>query len=167
MPESVNQLNFHKTFKNRLNDQFDQNILSKLDSSTRFDVLKTMIDNETVVKRQRYIETIKNPSIRESFTRLRIDINILENSKQNIDKSPSGGICSNCSLNARETTTHLLFKCSKFSAIRDKFYTMIRSNDPNFNQNSMSEHDLLRYILDLRCPDENIAGCCSIGNKHI
>ena len=162
MPESVNQLNFHKTFKNRLNDQFDQNILSKLDSSTRFDVLKTMIDNETVVKRQRYIETIKNPSIRESFTRLRIDINILENSKQNIDKSPSGGICSNCSLNARETTTHLLLKCSKFSAIRDKFYTMIRSNDPNFNQNSMSEHDLLRYILDLRCPDENIAGCCSI-----
>ena len=160
MPETVNPLNFHKIFNNRINEQFDQNTISKLVASTRFDVLRSMITNETVIKRQRYIDVINNPSIRESFTRLRIDINVLEGAKQNISKSSSGGICLNCSLNTKETSDHLLFECTKFSDIREKSYTSLKMKDANFNPNNMNKHDFLKYFLDLKCPDKSIAGCC-------
>ena len=162
MPASVNQLNFHKIFMERLNDQSDQNVLSKLTSSTRFNVLRALISNETKIECQTYINKIKNPSIRESFTRLRTDLNILENSKQNIHTSQTGGNCPNCSLNIKETTDHLLFKCNKFSNIRDHLYRSIRSNDNTFDDKNMTTEELLKYVLDLRCPENNVAKCCKL-----
>ena len=165
MPCSVNRLNFHKTFKVRLNDQADQNIISKLNSSTRFDVLRALNNNVTKIERQKYINIIKNPSIREIFTRLRIDLNVLENSKQNINKSPFGGNCPNCSISAKETTYHLLFKCNKFSDVRDRIYTSLRSNDQTFDSTNMNAEELLKYVLDLQCPDINIPKCCELVKK--
>ena len=161
-PDTVDPLKFHKMFNGRLDDQFDQNIISKLSTSTRFEVLGNIIDNQVKLKRQRYIDIIQSPKIRESFTRLRVDLNVLEGAKQNQSKSPSEGVCINCTSNARETPQHLLFVCSKFSAIREKYYSSLRVKDSGFNPNTMNDKDLLKYILDLRCPDDNIQGCCSL-----
>ena len=159
-PETVSKLTFNKIFKERLNNQFVQNNTSKLETSTRFEVLKSLIEYNNIGKRQRYITLIKNASIRESFTRLRTDINVLENAKQNLTNSVSGGNCNNCNRNLKETPGHLLFVCDKFSDLRMKSYNLLKLGDPSFNPDLMNRDDLLKYVLDLRCPDNSIAGCC-------
>ena len=161
-PHSVSDISFHKNFQQRLDDQFVQNLLDKIKNSTRFEVLQKIATDESKIECQKYINIIKNPSIRQSFTRLRIDLNILENSKQNINNSQTGGNCPNCSLNVKETTCHLLFICNKFTDIRDNMYTAFRANDQNFDSRNINVEELLKYVLDLRCPENNISKCCEL-----
>ena len=77
-PCSVNRDNFHKTFKKRLNDQYVQDWNAKLHNSSRF---KTLQVTHFEYKTQNYIDKIKNPEIREIYTRLRIYLNSLTASK--------------------------------------------------------------------------------------
>ena len=161
-PLSVNPLNFHKTFKNRLDDQFIQTLRDKIKNTTRFEILKTVFNVESEFRVQRYITLIRNPTVREIFTRLRIDMNILENSKPNIDKSPSGGRCIHCLSQAQETPYHMLFVCDKFSDIRQNAYLYIKNKDPMFDYLSMTQGELIRYVLDLNCPEDCISRCCRV-----
>ena len=77
-PQSVNKETFHNHFKQRLKDQFVQGWNSKLEASNRFDTLKIIHHDYKV---ENYVTAIRNPCIREVFTRLRIDLNILASSK--------------------------------------------------------------------------------------
>ena len=74
--------NFHNVFRQRLYDQFIQGWYAKISESTRLSFLS---DVKTVYKRSHCIDMIKNPEIRLTFTRWRIDMNIY--SSYNVKKT--------------------------------------------------------------------------------
>ena len=73
-PLNCNEQTFHKMFIQRLDDQYCQNLLGFIKTSSRFQVLSSLKDG---VELSPYITQIRNPDIRQIFTRLRIDLNCL------------------------------------------------------------------------------------------
>ena len=161
-PSHVDPFSFHKEFRERLDVQFVQNLTDKIETSTRFDLLKTILNKGSEFKTQPYITLINNPTVREIFTRLRTDINILESCKSNIGNSPSGGRCTFCSTQELENPYHTIFVCDQFENIRQNAYMNIKSGDPVFDQNNMEPDELIKYVLDLKCPKESVRRCCSL-----
>ena len=105
-----------------------------------------------------HIRTIRDPEIREIFTRLRIDLNILSSSKSQSKYFSSTDL--NCPLcNAeKESVCHFLFRCVKLERIRDMSLNKIILADHDFK--TMSESGKIQYILDLKCPIKNIGNIC-------
>ena len=93
---------------------------------------------------------------------MRIDLNVLENAKPNIEKSPSNGKCVNCPNQELETPGHLLFTCERFKDMRSKCFDIMMANDPNFKPEIMNNYELLEYVLNLACPPECLVGCCRL-----
>ena len=161
-PSHVDTCSFHKEFRERLDMQFVQNLTDKIETSTRFDLLRTILDKDSEFKTQPYITLIKNPTVREIFTRLRTDINILESCKSKIGNSPSGGRCTFCPTQDLETPYHTIFVCENFENIRQNAYMNIKSIDPVFDQINMRPDDLINYVLNLKCPEESVRRCCGL-----
>ena len=111
---------FHKAFKLQADDQFNQSMIGKLQSSSRFTTLKEISDNRG---NDSYIHIIRNPRIRNIFLRLRIDMNILSTFRS------SKNILSSCPLCSREpeTVKHFILKCCRFADEREKFIDSITS----------------------------------------
>ena len=152
--------NFHNVFRQRLYDQFIQDCYAKIWESTR---LSFLFDVKTIYKRSQYIDMIKNPEIRLTFTRLRIDMNIY--SSYNVKKSIGTATCP-LSYNGEDSVTHLLLYCSTFSGERRTFeYTMLQ-NSKRWNQRN--DRDKLATVSDMRCPDSVVATCCNyIHNLYV
>ena len=87
---------YHKAFKLQADDQFNQSMIGKLQSSSRFTTLKEISDNRG---HDSYIHIIRSPRIRNIFLRLRIVMNILSTSRS------SKNILSTCPLYSREPET--------------------------------------------------------------
>ena len=60
-PHSVHYEHFHKIFKQRLNDQFVQNLNNKISSSTRFSLLNTLTADCSKFSRKKYIDQTDPP----------------------------------------------------------------------------------------------------------
>ena len=69
---------FHKAFKLRADDQFNQSMIATLQLSSRFTTLKEISENRG---HDSYIHNIRSPRIRNIFLRLRIDMNIISTSR--------------------------------------------------------------------------------------
>ena len=89
-PLSVNKDTFHKIFRQRLHDQYIQDLNRKIESSNRFTLLHTLTGDISVFKTKSYIKLIKSPDIRNIYTRLRIDCHMLETSQPKLHKSSNG-----------------------------------------------------------------------------
>ena len=161
-PGSVNSKTFHVKFKERLTDQNTQNITSKIENDPKFHTLSLTLQKDKPFTCQKYINTIQNPEVREIFTKLRINTNKLETSKNTINKSATNGICTNCNNNQLETPQHLLFKCPKYTHIREGMMQDLASQDQKFIDIQNSEIDQLLYVLNLKCPASNIKTCCKL-----
>ena len=153
-PNSVDKDNFHKHFRQRLNDQYVQNWNSKLRNSTRFKTIQML---HTDYKTENYITKIKNPKIREIFTRLRVDLNVLSSSKSRGVSQLE--ICPCCN-SETETVDHFLLKCVRFNDIRQSFFNELSVRDTNNFFNNLGGIDKLKYILNVDCPAEAIGTCC-------
>ena len=79
-----------------------------------------------------------------------------------IGSSPSGGCCTFCPTQDLETPYHTIFICDKFANIRQNAYMHIKSTDPVFDQTNMRPDEMIKYVLDLKCPEENVRRCCSL-----
>ena len=158
-PGSVNPENFHKVFRQRLDDQYIQAWRNKIDNSTRFHVLSTLSSNESTYSRSKYIDKIKNPSVREIFTRLRVDMSVLASSVANLNDRNPEGICVHCTSNDVETPEHFLFHCTKYVNERQSFYENIMVNDTDIKDIPIIQR--IKYVLDLQCPSEQIGTVCS------
>lgn len=152
-PNEVNMEHFHKIFKRRLYDQYEQTFFSKLTNSDRLTVLSSM---KTEFKRSGYIDKIRSPDIRKTFTRLRIDNNILNDCKfrfkQIISKS-----CYHCK-NVTEGVNHFLLDCDLYKQKREAFYGIVSKIDSSFVQ--LSSRKKLNFILNLECPVDLQGACC-------
>ena len=152
-PNSVNKDNFHKYFKQRLNDQHIQNWNSKIANSNRFQTLRLLYEDYEL---KTYVQKIRNPSIREIYTRLRIDMNILSTSR--IHGNQHDPTCFLCQSEI-EAVGHFILRCPKYQASRSEMYEKISRHDSSFC--NLNEDDKLRYILDARCPEESLGTCCN------
>jgi len=126
---------------------------SKIQNSNRFTTLKILHTNYEM---KSYVKKVKDPHIRESFTRLRIDMNLLNTSKSRGEQQSD--ICTFCNIES-ETVGHFFLRCSKYQDIRNEMFNAICSVEPEFL--SMNENDKLGYILDLKCPQTNVGVCCN------
>ena len=156
-PALVDKESFHKYFRRRLNDQHVQNWSSKIQNSNRFTTLQKLENNYEM---KQYVTKVKDPNVREIFTRLRIDMNLLNTSKSN--REQQNDICSFCNVES-ETVGHFLLRCSKYQNIRTQTFNTLTSHEPDFEH--LNENDKLSYILDLRCSDINIGVCCNFVSK--
>ena len=158
-PTSVNKDNFHKYFRQRLNDQHVQNWNSKLLMSNRFQTLKILHGEYKV---ENYIKRIKNPEIREIYTRLRTDMNILSTSKSQGYQQLE--LCPFCN-DEPESVGHFLLKCDKYREVRSEFVNQISTHDVERHFESLNENEKLRYVLNVECPREITRICCSFVSR--
>ena len=157
-PNEVDQKTFHEVFKLRLFDQHKQNYFSKINSSSRFELLSSL---KSDFKRSNYIDKIKNPDIRKIFTRLRIDNNILNDCKMRFNQISSDH-CSSCT-GQKEGVEHFLLDCSYFKQQRDNFIDFVSNQYRNFSY--LTSQDKLRFILNLDCPEHIEGACCKFVNE--
>ena len=157
-PNEVDQKTFHEVFKLRLFDQHKQNYFSKINSSSRFELLSSL---KCDFKRSNYIDKIKNPDIRKIFTRLRIDNNILNDCKMRLNQRSSDH-CSSCT-GQKEGVEHFLLDCSYFKQQRDNFINFVSNQYRNFSY--LTSQDKLRFILNLDCPKHIEGACCKFVNE--
>ena len=153
-PESVNKDTFHKVLRERLNDQHIQKLNAKLNESNRFKTLQVLYNDH---KLKRYITIVRDPEIREIYTRLRVDMNILSTSK--IQGSGNSDVCPMCHLEP-ESVGHFLFRCEKYCDVRNGLLEGIKSQQNSSYFNYLHENDKLKFILSLDCPTEVIGKCC-------
>ena len=153
-PNQVNKDTFHRLFRSRLNNQYEQLLTAKMRESNRLLLLSSLKEN---FHRSQYLDKIKSPDIRAIFTRLRIDMNNLNSCRFRFRKVMSPD-CPNCSQQV-ETVEHLLLQCKTFDNLRDTFTRKMAFKYPRFVQ--MSNDHKLKAILNLDCPQENINICCN------
>jgi hypothetical protein len=91
-----------------------------------------------------YLFQIINPDIRNIFTRLRIDLNVLQScatyKQRNEEACP-------CCKKSQESVEHFLLRCEYFSDIRLEFNAKVEHCIRNFKY--LNDNDKLQCILDL------------------
>ena len=128
-----------RIFKQRLNDKFIQEWKSNVLSSKIFTLLSTLFKRYEM---STYITAVKNPDIRNIYTGLRIDMNVLSTSrscKNMEDMCPLRGT-------EPETVSHFIFKCPQVSYLRGKFCDNVSSHSPD--SKDKNEITQLKYPLD-------------------
>ena len=144
--------NFGKTFVQRLNDQFQQSWKSNMRASSRFMYLN-QCKNE--YERSTYLSVIKNHEVRNIFTRLRVDMNVLATCKY---RQPSAPDCPMCQSGVEDLEHFILF-CPTWLHLRNEFLKSVRVFSPSLA--TASNLEKMNYILDLQCPSEAINYCCA------
>ena len=98
-------------FLNRLNDQYTQTWYNSISNSKRFKTLTDLYNGS--YKMNNYLLKIHNPSFRKIFTRLRIDMNVLQDCLNR--KNGSNNTNAPCPLckQGNEDITHFIFDCPK------------------------------------------------------
>ena len=148
-PES----NFHVIIKQRLRDQYMQRWKAKISSSSRFSLLNNL---KCTFERSRYIDTIKDPETRLIFTRLRIDMNPFSTYMRK--KIIGTSTCPLC-ISGYDSMSHLFFECPIFDDKRKMMYSAIERHLPTWSHMDVDER--LKYLLDLKCPDNALVTCCA------
>ena len=144
--------NFGKIFVQRLNDQFQQTWKSYMHASSRFVYLNQC---KNVYERSAYLSVIKTHEIRNIFTRLRVDMNILASCRC---RQPSAPVCPMCQTGV-EDKEHFILVCPTWHHLRSEFFSSVQVFSPSLAMTSNLEK--LNYILDLTCPSEAISHCCA------
>ena len=143
--------------KQRLEDQYVQKVLSKLQNSSRFGILKNV---KSHYESSNYLQIIRNTEIRNTYTRLRTDLSILQASKAKTATEANRDLISKCPfcVGEDETVTHFLLYCKKFQNERQNFFQDVAKCVPMLHQ--LNELDKIKMMLDLNiivnCIDERL-----------
>ena len=106
---------------------------------------------------QDYIEKLKNPEIREIYTRLRIDLNCLSTCK--VQGTRQLELCPFCTLEP-EDVKHFLFHCEKYQNLRSDFYKKLSEEEPAVNFAFLISNEKLLFIPNAEASDSTIGICC-------
>ena len=99
--------------------------------------------------------------MRKTYTRLRIDLNILNICQSRYGKVSSSN-CSECT-DQVESVNHFLFHCNRYRQVRNAFIQTI-SNE-NIKISNRHDERKLKFLLNLDCPDSLVGACCNYVNK--
>ena len=58
-----------------------------------------------------------------------------------------------------ESVSHFILKCDKYRDIRSNFFDKLVVQ--NAQVNLLNDQEMLRYILNVECPDKLIGMCCN------
>ena len=147
------QQQFHVIFKQCLMDQFIQQWRSIIGTSKRFCLLNAV---KPTFQRSNYIDTIKSPDVRLTFTRLRVDCNVY--SAYSRGKEISTYTCPLC-YRGEDSVKHLLFRCPSFQGKREILFQEITNSLPGWAW--MNDSEKLHTLLDTRSPDVTLFNCCT------
>ena len=137
-PLNCNEQTFHKMFIQRLDDQYRQNLLGFIKTSSRFQVLSSLKNG---VELSPYITQIRNPYIRQIFTRLRIDLNCLVTCKTK-ETLIQRDTCPFCHIDG-ESVEHFLLVCTHFDKLHIDFENSIRN--VLYSYDNLSLNSKLKY----------------------
>ena len=107
-------------------------------------------------KRSRYIDTIKVPETRLIFTGLRIDMNPFSTYMRK--KIIGTSTCPLC-ISGYDSMSHLFFECPIFDDKPKMMCNAIERHTPTWSHMDVDER--LKYLLDLKCPDNALDRCCA------
>lgn len=136
---------FHVTFRNRLQDEFEQNWNSASKESSLTSLLQSLKSDYTLSD---YLLVVRDVQIRNILTKLRVSAHCL-----NICTGRYLGIirmdrkCHLCKSNEVEDASHFILRCEYFKKERDHFLSQLQMIQKNFI--SLSEINKLRLILNL------------------
>ena len=143
----------------RVNDQYIQYARNKLESSPKFKILNIIRHEDYAM--YNYLNMVRSSNIRKTITRLRIDMNTLNDCQYRQNKNTVNK-CRFCNNDSVEDVEHFLIDCYKFNNLRQSFFIKLSDFIPMFN--SFSNDMKIRIILDLdfKLPQESIKKCCGI-----
>ena len=145
--------NFHVIFKQCLVDQFIQQWRGIIGTSKRFCLLNAV---KPTFQRSNYIDTIKSPDVRLTFTRLRVDCNVY--SAYSRGKEIGTYTCPLC-YRGEDSVKHLLCRCPSFQGKREILFQEITNSLPGWAW--MNDSEKLHTLLDTRSPDDTWFNCCT------
>ena len=143
----------------RVNDQYIQYARNKLESSPKFKILNIIRHEDYAM--YNYLNMVRSSNIRKTITRLRIDMNTLNDCQYRQNKNTVNK-CRFCNNDSVEDVEHFLIDCCKFTNLRQSFFIKLSDFIPMFN--SFSNDMKIRIILDpdFKLPQESIKKCCGI-----
>jgi hypothetical protein len=145
-PNNLHEQSFPKLFKQRLDDQYVQKWFSTMTKSNRFDVLANI---KTTYEMSNHLKNIKNPDIRNTISRLRVDLKKLEicqGTKKGIPKDQR--FCPKCSPQV-ETVQHFLLHCRAYDEKRAQLYCKLKQCGLT-NIETMPDGQKIRLLLDTK-----------------
>ena len=145
--------NFHVIFKLCLMDQFLHQWRGIIGPSKRFGLLNAV---KPTFQRSNYIDTIKSPDVRLTFTRLRVDCNVC--SAYSRGKEIGTYTCPLC-YGGEDSVKHLLCQCPSFQGKREILFQEITNSLPWWAW--MNDSEKLHKLLDTRSPDNTLFNCCT------
>ena len=131
--------NFHAIFKQCLVDQFIQQWRGIIGTSKRFCLLNAV---KPTFQRSNYIDTIKSPDFRLTFTRLRVDCNVY--SAYSRGKEIGTYTCPLC-YRGEDSVKHLLCRCPWFQGKREILFQEITNSLPGWAW--MNDSEKITYIV--------------------
>ena len=140
------------TYLNRLNDQYAQNWQASVSSSSRLQFLSELKKDFNISK---YLPNIRDPLIRKTFTRLRIDLNILQECKSRQNTTDSNNTTCPLCHSSNETVSQFLNECNdnELTNHRIHFKNLMLPLMPEFG--TMSNAEKLQVILNLKNVESN------------
>ena len=145
--------NFHVIFKQCLVDQFIQQWRGIIGTSKRFCLLNAV---KPTFQRSNYIDTIKSPDVRLTFTRLRVDCNVY--SAYSRGKEIGTYTCPLC-YRGEDSVKHLLCRCPSFQGKREILFQEITNSLPGWAW--MNDSEKIHTLLDTRTRDDTLFNCCT------
>ena len=109
---------------------------------------------KNVYERSTCLSVIKIHEIRNIFSRLRVDMNILASCRY---RQPATPVCPMCQTGV-EDIEHFILACPTWHHLRSEFFRSVQVFSSSLAMASNLKN--LKYILDLTCPSETISHCC-------
>ena len=143
----------------RVNDQYIQYARNKLESSPKFKILNIIRHEDYAM--YNYLNMVRSSNIRKTITRLRIDMNTLNDCQYRQNKNTVNK-CRFCNNDSVEDVEHFVIDCCKFNNLRQSFFIKLSDFIPMFNNFSNDMKIRIILDLDLKLPQESIKKCCGI-----
>jgi hypothetical protein len=143
-PHCVKIKSFGRAFQARLDAQYEQKWHEKISSSNRYVELSILKDRYEMSP---YLQTVENIEIRNTFTRLRCDMNKLQMCIGRMHNIPrENRICPLCKTGT-ETVQHFLLDCKVYEKERYEFIREMSTMDKLFIQRN--DHEKLKIVLNV------------------
>ena len=150
-PHALHEKQFARGFLCRLNDQFVQKWRTKMNASPRFETLMTVKEYE--YEKSPYLKLVHDPKDRTVFTRLRLDMNVLESCQGRFRKKDKDDRkCKTCA--TTETVAHFLTECPDYA--QDRANLVHKLNNIGVSYEKFSTEQKVKMLLSLNTKKDGV-----------
>ena len=136
-----NKKMFRTKFKNRLRDCCSPRWFSHLAKGERFDLYSSF---KNILEHERYLEFIQSRLYKTALARFRMGVPRINGHRHRFSVAESR-LCPFC-IDTIEDECHVLFVCSVYSQLRDRFLLQLYSTDAYLRKNVIADYAVIRTI---------------------